>query len=508
MNRGAVVTIMSWAAVSLTGCAFGVAVSSDSGDGEGGSVTVGPGATGGTPSGSASPLDRTVAPSVGPPPSLAPPEAADYTLDNGLRVILVERHTLPLVSMALQFNGGAAAHPASQAGLAGFTADMLDEGTATRSALEISEELDFLGAELSTSAGYDVSVVRLNALEPQLDEAMAVLGDLVMNPKFAEADLERVRRERLGRILQRSAQPAALADDAFLEVLYGQDHPYGAPLMGSSGTLSALTREDVVTFHRERYAPGQATLVVVGDIDREEFDSLVSSVFDGWEGEGVAPPPLAQPDGHRDGRVVFLVDRPGSAQSEVRVGRVGLARSTDRYVPTQVANTVLGGSFTSRLNSNLREDKGYTYGAGSFFDLRREPGPFEATASVATPSTAESVVEFLAELDRMGREQVPADELERARNFIALRLPQRFETIDDVVARLAELAVHDVPLDFYAGYVEDVIGVGGDEVQRVGTDLMDPEGMVIVIAGDVSVIEAPLRALGIGPVHILSAGQP
>lgn len=419
----------------------------------------------------------------------------------------MERHELPLVSARLLLPGGASAHPTAQAGLAGFVADMLDEGTSDRTALEISEAVDDLGATLSTTAGYDVSAVSLNTLRPHLARALELMADVVRDPAFRAEDLERVRRDRLGRILQRTVQPAALADEAFSRVLYGADHPYGAPLLGTDASLRGLTRDDVVAFHRARYAPAQATLVVVGDVTREDLDGLLAESFDGWTGAGVDPAPLPAPRGVAAGRTVFLVDKPGAAQSEVRIGRVGLARDADRYVPAQVANTVLGGSFTSRLNANLREDKGYTYGAGSYFDTRRQAGPFEAGAAVATAVTADAVAEFLSEMERMGAEPLPAAELERARNYLALRLPQRFETVDDVVARLSELAVYDVPLDFWEGYVDAVQRVDAATVRTLATDLMDPTGVVIVVAGDRALVEGPLGALDIGPVRVLDPGE-
>jgi zinc protease len=206
-------------------------------------------------------------------------------------------------------------------------------------------------------------------------------------------------------------------------------------------------------------------------------------------------------------RTIYLVDKPGATQSEVRIGRVGVSRDTDAYYPLQVMNTVLGGSFTSRLNSKLREEKGYTYGAGSFFDLRKAPGPFEASAAVATAVTDSAVVDFVHEIDRMAREPVPAEELSRARNYLALRLPQRFESVDDVVRRFSELVLFDIPLDFYAGYVESVESVDAATVRRTAETLLDTGRMAIVIAGDRSLIEEPLRALNLGPVVVFD-GRP
>jgi zinc protease len=307
-------------------------------------------------------------------------------------------------------------------------------------------------------------------------------------------------------VVQRSDVPAALAEDAFAEVLYGADHPYGASLLGTKESLEALTRDDVAAFHRARYAPGQATLVVAGDVKRADLDSLLAGAFAGWTGRGVDPAPLAG-SAPREGRAIYVVDKPGASQSEVRVGHVAVARDTDAYYPLTVLNTVLGGSFTSRLNAKLREEKGYTYGAGSFFDMRRAPGPFEATAAVATEVTDSAVVDFVREIERMSAEAVPADELDRARNYLALRLPQRFESLDDVVRRLAELVTYDVPLDFWSGYVAGVEAVDAAAVMEGARRMLDTGRTAVVIAGDRSAIEEPLKALGLGPVVVLG-GRP
>lgn len=509
MNAGARIMVASWTAVSLAGCSAAMTSGGadyDPPDPETGtrSVTVRVGAGGGASGAQA--LDRARVPAVGEPESLEFPEIQDYTLDNGLRVVLVERRSLPLVSLQLQFQGGAAAHAAGKAGLAGLVADMIDEGTATRSALEIADAVDLLGATLSSTAGYDASQVRLGVLRSRFPQALGIVADVVMRPSFPEAELDRVRRERLARVVQRFDVPAALADDAFAEVLYGADHPYGAPLLGTSGSLEALTRDDIVAFHRDRYAPGQGTLVIAGDVSRLELDSLLAEAFAGWSGQGVDASPLpAAPAGVE--RAIYLVDKPGAAQTEVRVGRVAAARGAEAYYPLTVLNTVLGGSFTSRLNAKLREEKGYTYGAGSFFEMRRAPGPFEATAAVATPVTDSAVVDFVREIDRMHEEPVPADELSRAKNYLALRLPQRFESLDDVVQRLAEVALYGIPLDFWEGYVDGVQAVDAPALLTAAEGMLGTARMAIVVAGDRAVIEEPLKALGLGRVVVLP-GRP
>ncbi len=502
MNGGAKRMVASWMALSVAGCAWGASYSHDP-ETDTGSLEVGPGA-GGRPAAGRRELDRTAVPAVGDPRSMTMPEVQDYTLANGLRVVLVERHALPLVSLELQLRGGASAHPAGQAGLAAMTADMLDEGTTTRSAIEISSAVDVLGATLSSTAGYDASQLRLSVLANHFDEALAILGDVVVHPTFPDEDLERVRRQRMARVLQRTDVPAALAEDAFAGVLYGKGHPYGVPLLGTQASLQALTRDDVVAFWRARYAPGQGTLIVAGDVTRATLDSLLATAFAGWTGAGEDPPPLPAAQASA-GRRIYLVDKPGAAQSEVRVGRVAVDRASAAYYPLAVVNTVLGGSFTSRLNAKLREEKGYTYGAGSYFELRRAPGPFEASAAVATAVTDSAVADFVREIDRMHEEALPAPELERARNYLALRLPQRFESLDDVVRQLSELVLYGVPLDFWAGYVAGVEAVDARAASDVAARWLSTQAMSIVVAGDRAAIEEPLRSLGLGEVVVLEA---
>jgi predicted Zn-dependent peptidase len=504
MIDGVRFAIAAWAVGSAVGCAAGLQYSSDPETGVD-SVTLGVGSEGREASRQS--LDRSRVPDVGEPPSLALPEIEDYTLDNGLRVILVERDEVPLVSLELQLRGGASAHPVSKAGLAGFTADMLDEGTQSRSALQIAEVVELLGATLVSSAGYDASQIRLSVLRAKLEDALEVLADLVVRPTFPDDEMERVRRERRARVVQRADRPGALADDAFIRVLYGDDHPYGAPLLGTVESLERLTRDDVVEFHRTRYRPGQATLVVAGDVVREDLDTLLAEVFEGWSGSGQVPPELPVPAGATGGSV-YLADKPGASQSEVRVGRVAVSRATDEYFTLTVMNTVLGGSFTSRLNMKLREEKGYTYGAGSFFDMRRANGPFEASAAVSTVSTDSAVRDFLSEILRLSQEPVPEDELSRARNYLSLRLPQRFETVDDLVGSLASLALYDVPLGFYEGYVDQVQGVDAEAILGAARAHLSPSLLSVVIVGDRSMVEEALNELGMGPVVVLPTPEP
>jgi len=441
------------------------------------------------------PLDRTRAPVLGAPVPLALPEFSRFTLSCGVQVALVERHDLPLVAAKVLVPGGASAVPAPSAGLASLTADMLDEGAGGRSAVELARLLEGLGATLDSAAGYDDGHLTLLALRPRFAEALTLLVDLLRRPDFDEGEFDRVRRERMDLALQLVDEPRAVANDALSRLLYGPDHPWGPPLLGTRATLARLGSAEVAKHHRQRYHAGNVTILVAGDVTEGELRDLLEARLARWERRATPPctvPAAPQPDCPR----LCLVDRAGAAQSEIRVGCVAAARSSPDYFPIVVLNTVLGGAFTSRLNTRLREEKGLTYGARSGFHARCAPGPFVARAAVHTPVTDQAVGVFLEELERLIEEPVPDEELERAKHYAALRLPQRFETVGDLVARLAELSLYHLPDDYWAGYVRRLMAVDAPRVREAARRYLDPRRMTVVVVGDRAAVERPLRGLG------------
>jgi predicted Zn-dependent peptidase len=425
-----------------------------------------------------------------------------FTLRGGLQVILARRGGVPVVNAQLLTLGGSAALAPGEAGLASLTASLLDEGTGARGALEIAAQLEQLGATFYCSAGLDAIEVELNVLSPRLPAALELLADVLLDPTFPEHELERIRGERLARLAQEADDPRALATHALARVLFGAEHPWGSPLLGTPATLARLSRADVVRYYDEHVHPGCSTLIVVGDADPAHLEALLEGTLGGWPARPHVRRSLPDPPAVT-GPCIYLVDRPGAGQSELRVGKVAVARSTQDYAALTVMNTVLGGAFTSRLNQNLREEKGYTYGAGSGFSMRRAPGPFVAQAAVHTPVTHDALAEMLREIRRVGEELVAADELERAKRYVALRLPQRFETGADVTARLSEIALYDLPDDYFARYVGRILSVTAEDVRTAAARHLSPERLVAVVAGDRETIEAPLRSLGIGPVELL-----
>lgn len=452
------------------------------------------------PAGGVARVDRTVPPQPGPPPEFRLPALQRHRLSNGLSVTIVEQHELPVVDLRLVVRTGAAADGPQVAGRASLTADLLDEGTTTRSALELADAIDFLGAELTTYAGWDASIVSMHVLTPRLEPALELMADVVLNPSFPEDEFERKKRERLTALLQEQDEPRVLAAKAFAAAVYGPEHPFGTTVQGTRESVERLDRQAVVDFYRTYYRPNNAFLVVVGDVTPATLLPLLERVFGSWQPADVPPvrlpaPPAAQPT------AVYLVDKPGAAQSELRMGHVGVARDTPDYFSLVVLNTILGGSFTSRLNTKLREEKGYSYGAGSAFDLRRAPGPFLAGTAVFTDVTDSAVVIVLDEIRRIREEPVPAAELERAKNYLALGFPGRFERTDGIAGQIVELELYGLDDAQVNRYVERIRAVTAEDVQRVARQYLDPDHMVIAVAGDRAKIEERLRAAGIGPVQ-------
>lgn len=458
-----------------------------------------------TAPGSAQVPDRTKPPELGPPPALTLPAIAQHTLSNGLKVLLLEKHQVPVVQVNLVIRAGSANDPDGRTGLASMTAVMLDEGAGGKSALELADAIDFLGAQLGVSAEQHVTTVSLHAPVARLDSALGLLADVALRPAFAAEELERQRRQRLTALAQQHDEPRIVAGVQFAKALYGAGHPYGRRTGGVEQSVRSFTVDDLRRFHDTWFRPNNAALVVVGDVRAAAILPKLEAAFGRWQSGTV---PAAQwneaPQVRR--RAVSLVDKPGAAQTEVVIGRIGPPRSTADYYALVVMNTILGGSFTSRLNNNLREEKGYTYGAGSSFGFDRLAGPFTARASVHTAVTDKALTEFFKEL-RAIRERVPAEELERARNFVALRFPERFETVASVARQLGELYAYDLPPDYYNQYTRRILAVTAQDVQRVARQYVDPDRVAVVLVGDRAKIEAGVRALRLGPIETLTVEQ-
>ena len=446
--------------------------------------------------------DRTHPPALGPAPALRLPPVQTATLPNGLTLAVVEMHKVPVVDVSLLVDAGSVDDPADLPGLATFTANMLDEGAGRRSALEISEEADFLGANLSTGASYDAAGIYLHVPGRQLGAALDLMADVVLRPTFADSEVARQRDLRRTQILQQRDQPVQMASLAFPAIVFGTQHPYGRPLNGTEASTALLSRDRVAGFYQAYYRPQNAKLLIVGDVTLAEAQRLAGERFGSWRREAVPATPTAPGAPAPPARTIFLVDKPGAAQSVIRIGNVGVSRSSPDFFPLEVLNTILGGSFTSRLNQNLRETHGYTYGASSQFAMRRMAGPFQAGASVQSAKTDSSLIEFMRELRRIRDQAVPQAELDKAKAYITLGLPGNFETTRGAAAEYRDLLAFDLPLDYYDTYIDHINAVTVADVQRVARQYIDLDHLAVVVVGDRAQIEAGIRALNEGPIAI------
>ncbi len=454
-------------------------------------------------SASAQALDRTKPPELSPPADLKLPPVALAKLPNGLTLRVVEMHEVPLVRVTLRIKGGGRLD-GDLPGLATFTANLLDEGAGTRDAFGIASEAAYLGATLSSAADWDHSYVNLSTPRRTLGPALDLLADVALRPSFKSADVARERDLRLAQIVQQRDQPNGMAALAFGAILFPANHPYHRPLNGDSAATSRLDSLTVRGFYGRTFRPDQAELVITGDITLAEARAEITKRLGKWIQNRMAPPRAAIPPvvprpGRRE---VFLVDKPGAAQSIIMIGAPGVARSNPDFAAIEVMNTILGGSFSSRLNQNLRETKGYTYGAGSQFIYRPVPGPFVARAAVRTDVTDSSLVEFFAELNGIRDSAVSNAELERARNYIVLGLPGDFETTGQMGNQIGELLTFGLPTTYFDTYVRRVMAVSVSDVQRVARAYFDPAKVDVVVVGDVAKIRPRIEALGLGPVSV------
>nr|MCU0636933.1 insulinase family protein [Gemmatimonadaceae bacterium] len=388
--------------------------------------------------------------------------------------------------------------------LATLTATLLDEGTATRSSLAIAEQSALLGIQLGTGAGWDQSSVSLHTTTAVLDSAFALFADVALRPSFPDNEFTRLKNERLTALLQEQDRGPAIADRAFAHLVFGEGNPYGSVPQGARETVDAITRDDVRQFWSQWYRPNNATLVIVGDISPAEAERRATQLFGGWSRATLPARPTFATSPVSAARI-YLIDKPKAPQSSFRIGTVGVARSTPDYYALTVMNTVLGGAFTSRLNNNLRETKGYTYGANSGFSMRREAGPFTARAEVVAEKTDSALIEFMKEL-RDIRKPVPSDELLKAKRYLTLGYAERFESTRDIAGELAGVVTQGLALTTLGRFQQNIAKVTAPDVQRVATRYIDPSRLAIVITGDRARIEQPLIATKIAPLEVRGLG--
>ena len=442
---------------------------------------------------------RRQPPVPGPDQPVRFPAVTRFRLPNGLAVWFVERGQLPFVSVALHVPAGSAIDPINLPGVAAFTADMLDEGAAGRSAIEIQETLGRLGTTLDIEAGSDAVLLSFSVLPQHARDACALVADVVMRPALTAGDFERVRTLRSNRVRQLRNSPAAVADQAFVQAVFGT-HPYGHQPWGLTQAIERMRLEDVVRVHQTAYHPASCALIVVGSLAAAEVADMAESAFGAWEsgsdpisdaGRGLTPSSTASR--------LLLVDRPGAAQTELRIGHASVGRRTPDYHALVLLNAMLGGQFVSRINLNLREQKAYTYGAHTAFDFRRAAGAFVLQTSVQTDATTDAIRESLSEIAAIGSERPPtANEIEFGRATLARGYARNFETTGQIARALAQLATHDLPDDTFDRFVPGVNAVQANELRTAARRHLRPDELIVVAVGDRAAIEAGLPTLGLG----------
>ncbi|HEV2196836.1 MAG TPA: pitrilysin family protein [Candidatus Acidoferrum sp.] len=439
-------------------------------------------------------------PKPGPAIPLHLPVPQEFKLSNGLTVLYNERPGLPVVAASLVLRSGSGANPADKPGLASFTARMLQQGTTTRNALQIADSAADLGASLGSRASMDSSSVGTQVLTRNFPEALDLLADVALHPTFPKDEIERVRKEREAALVQEQDDPFSVATRVMRNALYGPHNSYGYPDIGTTESLKTISREDLLKFWQEHYFPNDAAIIVAGNVKLATLKPLLEKAFGAWK-QGQPAAASAGTLESSDARLI-LVDRPGAPQTTLECYELGAARSTPDYAPLEVVNTELGGLFSSRINMNLREAHGYTYGAGSTFAYHRRPGPFLAYSAVRTDVTAPATTEIFNELKRMRDTQMTPEEMKLSKDSITRSMPGRFERGSDAVGTFAELFIYDLPLDYFSKFPDAVDAVTPEQAEATAQKYIHPEKIAVVAVGDRSKIEDEMKKLNLGKIEI------
>jgi zinc protease len=450
---------------------------------------------------------RNEMPKAGTATTLRLPTPQSVTLANGLTVLLSERPGMPIVAANLVLKTGSDANPLDKPGLANFVAAMLDEGTTTRNALQIADDLSQLGASLNTNSSMDATTLSARSLSKNFAATLDILADVALHPSFPAAEVDRQRASRLAQLVQQRDNPAQVAAQVTAAALYGTRHPYGYSEVGTEAAVKSITRDDMLAFWKQNFVPNNAALVVAGGVSMAELRGLAEKAFGVWPRGTPVTPALGSPV-TTQARVV-IVDKPGSPQTQVRVAIIGLARSSPDFRPVQVMNLALGGLFSSRINMNLREAHGYTYGANSQFVFRRTPGPFQVASGIRTDVTAPAISEILKELRGMVEKPMNDDELKKAKDALTNSLAGAFDSSANAVNNFSNVFIYDLGLDYYTLYAQQVNAVTNDQTLAVAKKYLVPDRLVVIAVGDRSKIEPELRKLNLGVVEIRDAeGKP
>ncbi len=447
-------------------------------------------------------VDRTKPPKSGSPGRVSFPKYFEKKYVNGFKIFVVENHQLPIVTVGFVSRGGAA-FDGRLPGLGSITCELLTKGTKRRSATRIAEEIDFVGGALSHTASWDASQLFVSVLKTHLAVGFDVLQDVILTPTFPPQEIKRVKAQRVASIQQLKADPGYLADTRFAAVVFGE-HPYGQTVAGTEESIAAMRRGDFVLFHKDFFTPDNSFMVFAGDITPKEAERYVSKSFSKWKGKH-KPVEIARPDQvSLDGKV-HVANKPGAVQSALRVGHLGVARSNPDYLKLFVMNTLLGGYFSSRMNMNLREVHGYTYGSRTSFDARILPGTFEVSADVRNEVTAETIDQILNELRRIRDTNPSKDEMTMVKNYLTGLFPIQLETPQQVAGRVVAIELYGLPKNYYREYREKIRKVTAKDIRSVARKYIQPENIAIVLSGAAGEIAGKLGKFG--EVEISSPGD-
>jgi zinc protease len=448
-------------------------------------------------------FDRTVVPAAGKTPELHVPTWSKQSLSNGAQLIVSERHNLPLVSFNITFIGGANQYePADKRGLASFVASMLSEGTKNRTGDQLSADLQLLGTSVNTGVGGESGAIGFFATKDKFEPTLAILQDELVNPTFPAEALDRLRARTLVNLKQARDRTAAIASNVFSKTLYTDAHPYGRVVTEQS--VNNITRDDILSFYKAYFQPGHAIITVVGDVDPAQVKASIEKGLASWTAGGSMPSFDYPAVPAQKGTTIFLVDKTGAAQSSFALGTPGPSRATPDYYALEVMNTLLGGMFQSRLNANIREQKGYSYGVGSVFAFGRGPGAFRTGGDIVTAKTDSALIEFMKELKGIrGERPVTDEELATAKANLVQSLPEEFSSVSSVRASIAGIYAQGLPEDYYQNYAKNVNAVTKEDLTRVANKYIDLDHLALVIVGDRKTIEAPLAATKLAPIVLM-----